>query len=232
MSRSVSAPSSVTNTSPCWNGDIVPGSTLMYGSNFWMATLRPRETSRRPIEAAAMPLPREETTPPVMKMNRVRGRCSGINSPWVSPSVEGRPAASRAGAPRSRRLQQLARVASCRGIVAVGAQHPHELADQLPALELGDGGARGLARDVLDDREVAIGERRDLRQVRDADHLAPGGEVAQLLAHRSCGLAADARVDLVEDERAGPGLGRSTHQRQHHARELAARGDLAQRAGG
>jgi len=25
---------SVTNTSPCWYGDMVPGSTLMYGSNF------------------------------------------------------------------------------------------------------------------------------------------------------------------------------------------------------
>jgi hypothetical protein len=37
-SRSVSAPSSVTNTSPCWYGLIVPGSTLMYGSNFCSAT--------------------------------------------------------------------------------------------------------------------------------------------------------------------------------------------------
>src|SRR5215218_5470773 len=50
----------------------------MYGSNFWRATLRPRETSRRPIDAAAIPLPSEETTPPVTKMKRVRGRDSGI----------------------------------------------------------------------------------------------------------------------------------------------------------
>src|SRR3954454_10299158 len=50
----------------------------MYGSNFWRATLRPRETRSRPIEAAAMPLPRDETTPPVTKMKRVRGRESGI----------------------------------------------------------------------------------------------------------------------------------------------------------
>src|SRR3954471_8545395 len=50
----------------------------MYGSNFWRATFRPRETSSRPIEAAAMPLPRDETTPPVTKMKRVRGRDSGI----------------------------------------------------------------------------------------------------------------------------------------------------------
>jgi hypothetical protein len=43
----------------------------MYGSNFWSWTDRPRATRSRPIEAAAMPLPSEETTPPVMKMKRV-----------------------------------------------------------------------------------------------------------------------------------------------------------------
>src|SRR5690242_10905190 len=47
---------------------MVPGSTLMYGSNFCMVTLRPRSTNSRPNEAAAMPFPREETTPPVTKM--------------------------------------------------------------------------------------------------------------------------------------------------------------------
>ena len=67
MSRSVSAPSSVTNTSPCWNGLIVPGSTLMYGSNFCTCTFRPRAFSRRPSDAAVMPLPSDETTPPVTK---------------------------------------------------------------------------------------------------------------------------------------------------------------------
>src|SRR6476659_268025 len=67
MSRSVSAPSSVTKTSPCWNGLIVPGSTLRYGSNFWSWTRRPRALSRRPSEAATIPFPRAETTPPVTK---------------------------------------------------------------------------------------------------------------------------------------------------------------------
>src|SRR3954451_16565173 len=92
MSRSVSAPSSVTKTSPCWNGDIVPGSTLMYGSNFWRATLSPRDTRSRPIDAAAMPFPRDETTPPVTKMKRVRGRESGIRF-WPA-SLERPPADS------------------------------------------------------------------------------------------------------------------------------------------
>src|SRR6267154_6622168 len=68
MSRSVSAPSSVTKTSPCWNGLIVPGSTFRYGSNFCSVTRSPRLSSRHPIDAAAMPLPRDETTPPVTNM--------------------------------------------------------------------------------------------------------------------------------------------------------------------
>src|SRR6187200_3377049 len=67
MSRSVSAPSSVTNTSPCWYGLIVPGSTLMYGSSFRMETRRPRALRIRPTLAAVMPLPSEEVTPPVTK---------------------------------------------------------------------------------------------------------------------------------------------------------------------
>src|SRR5579862_2706833 len=67
MSRSVSAPSSVTKTSPCWNGLIVPGSTLRYGSNFCNCTRRPRAFSSRPSEAATIPLPRADTTPPVTK---------------------------------------------------------------------------------------------------------------------------------------------------------------------
>src|SRR5215467_6129548 len=67
MSRSVSAPSSVTKTSPCWNGLIVPGSTFRYGSNFCSWTRSPRAFSRRPSEAATMPFPSAETTPPVTK---------------------------------------------------------------------------------------------------------------------------------------------------------------------
>src|SRR3954447_9108405 len=67
MSRSVSAPSSVTNTSPCWNGLIVPGSTFRYGSNFCSWTRSPRALSRRPSEAATIPFPSAETTPPVTK---------------------------------------------------------------------------------------------------------------------------------------------------------------------
>src|SRR4029453_4062735 len=65
MSRSVSPPSSVTKTSPCWNGLIVPGSTFRYGSNFWTWTFRPRALRSRPSDAAVIPFPSDETTPPV-----------------------------------------------------------------------------------------------------------------------------------------------------------------------
>src|SRR5690349_16595692 len=67
MSRSVSAPSSVTNTSPCWNGLIVPGSTFRYGSNFCSCTRNPRAFSSRPSDAATIPFPSALTTPPVTK---------------------------------------------------------------------------------------------------------------------------------------------------------------------
>src|SRR5213078_310492 len=59
---------SVTNTSPCWYGLIVPASTLMYGSIFCSVTLKPRASRSDPIEAAASPLPNDDTTPPVTKM--------------------------------------------------------------------------------------------------------------------------------------------------------------------
>src|SRR2546425_7451227 len=47
---------------------MVPASTLMYGSIFCSVTRNPRASSRAPIEAAASPLPSDETTPPVTKM--------------------------------------------------------------------------------------------------------------------------------------------------------------------
>ena len=50
---------------------MVPGSTLIYGSNFNIVTLRPRASKMAAKEAEAMPFPKEETTPPVTKMKRV-----------------------------------------------------------------------------------------------------------------------------------------------------------------
>src|SRR3954447_1330970 len=47
---------------------MVPGSTLMYGSNFWSRTRSPRCSNSMPIDAQVNPLPSELTTPPVTKM--------------------------------------------------------------------------------------------------------------------------------------------------------------------
>ena len=61
----------------------------MYGSNFWIWTDSPRERSSRPIEAAAMPLPSEETTPPVMKIKRVSAWLIARSLLPYSPISEG-----------------------------------------------------------------------------------------------------------------------------------------------
>src|SRR6266700_3182029 len=88
MSRSVSAPSSVTKTSPCWNGFIVPGSTFRYGSSFCMVTRSPRSFSNRPRLDAVSPLPRLDATPPVTKTYLVEidldtsGGAAKMELPW------------------------------------------------------------------------------------------------------------------------------------------------------
>src|SRR5262245_31198627 len=43
----------------------------MYGSIFCSVTRKPRASNSDPIEAAASPLPKDDTTPPVTKMNFV-----------------------------------------------------------------------------------------------------------------------------------------------------------------
>src|SRR5436190_11486664 len=114
------------------------------------------------------------------------------------------------------------------GVLGVGPQHPAELLDDLTALELRHRRAREILGAGLLDPEVTVGERSDLRQVGDAENLPATAERAQLLAHRARRVAADARVDLVEDERARTAAGRDAHQREHHARELAAGGAVAE----
>src|SRR5258706_9958716 len=50
----------------------------MYGSNFCSVTRKPRASSSAPMDAAAIPLPSPETTPPVTKMYLVLiGHASG-----------------------------------------------------------------------------------------------------------------------------------------------------------
>ena len=69
-------------------------------------------------------------------------------------------------------------------------------------------------------RKCAVGDARDLREVRDREHLRALGEPLQRRGDRVRGHAADACVDLVEDERLAPGDG---SEREGDPRELAAR---------
>lgn len=51
----------------------------MYGSSFCMVTLRPLDFNSKPSDAAAIPLPRDETTPPVRNMYFVFRNCLLVN---------------------------------------------------------------------------------------------------------------------------------------------------------
>ncbi len=79
---------------------------------------------------------------------------------------------------------------------------------------------------------MVIGTSGDLRQVGDTQNLGPTGYLAQFLADGGGGFAADAGVDLIEDQGRNPiGLGSRPFQRQHQTRQLAARGDPRQGLG-
>ncbi len=73
---------------------MVPGSTLMYGSSFWKVMRRPRDSKSAPMAAAATPLPREDSTPPVIKISLVfTGSLIYLASADVKKGLE-RPAAA------------------------------------------------------------------------------------------------------------------------------------------
>jgi len=63
------------------------------GSNFWIVTLYPLACSNLPSDDAMIPLPRDETTPPVTKMYFVSAticvvtifqRCKGNHFFWIT----------------------------------------------------------------------------------------------------------------------------------------------------
>src|ERR1700761_8631640 len=67
---------------------MVPGSTFRYGSSLRSFTLKPRACSSAPSAAAAIPLPRDETTPPVINTYRVMGaHHSEANRAGGSPMI-------------------------------------------------------------------------------------------------------------------------------------------------
>src|SRR5439155_24410722 len=149
--------------------------------------------------------------------------------PTLSEAIDAPARSARERCPRSARLrpgrlrEELLGVGHRAFALLEPGEHPRELSDAAGIVEDVD---RCRPR-VLADPDVAIGEARDLRKVRDDEHLAPEREPRESPTDRQTGLAPDPGVDLVEDE--GGDLvevGEDAAARQHRARELATRGGL------
>ena len=136
----------------------------------------------------------------------------GLATPSVHGHAAGRRVHARAprrlsGRPTRARRRLLEQVAGVRepGLgVGVAAHHPRELPQPGVALDdrdaaRGDASVVGLVHD-----EVAVGERRHLGEVGDDDDLGVLGEGGEPRPDVERGPAADAGVDLVEDERGRP----------------------------
>ena len=198
-----------------------------------------------------MPLPSEETTPPVMKMKRVSpcaiavslgvqvcARFNGTRSSRARQAAAAlaRPGSAARNSPRSRRpAAARGRARAARAVArSVGAEHPHQLADHPVAVERRDRGRRRAPAASLTIVKWRSASAATCGRWVMQRSCRPCASVAQVLADRARGVPADAGVDLVEHEqrppaRAGRARLRDAQQREHHPRELAAGGDLAQR---
>ena len=110
-------------------------------------------------------------------------------------------------------------------------QHAGQLALAGGPVEHGQPGAGDRAVAGLLHQHVPVGVGRHLRQVGDDDDLGVPRQLGQAAPDLDRGRAADAGVDLVEDERrhrAGPGQGHL--HGEHHPGQLAAGGAAVQRS--
>ena len=113
----------------------------------------------------------------------------------------------------------LATVRRDRAHELLAAEHSLQLVATLRVVERDDARVRRVALDLLD-AEMLVGDARDLRQMRDRQHLRALTEAAQDVGDAMRGDASDAGVDLVEDD----GLAsRDRGDRERDARELSAR---------
>ncbi len=85
--------------------------------------------------------------------------------------------------------------------VAHAGEHPRHLAD--PRVVEDELGARDRASAGADlgHCDLRVSERRDLREMGDAQHLVPTSQRGQRPPDRTPGFSTDAGVDLVEHER-------------------------------
>ena len=157
----------------------------MYGSNFWMRDLQPARDEQTADGGGGNALPERRDHSP--SDEDVAGSWPGFGHAVSLCRLQ----EDRDGGRRSIGHAALSSSFACRRAAASSRSAPsiRTISPTTSGLaQLGDGRARGLARRVLDDREVAVGQRRDLRQVGDADDLAAGRQLAQLLAHGAGGL--------------------------------------------
>ena len=102
---------------------------------------------------------------------------------------------------RLRRVEQFLRTAACLVAGIGAAHHPGQLLDPLGLATASGRWSRSGGPGLLLDEEVRPARGRDLRQVRDAQHLVALPQRRQLLSDDGRDAPADAGVDLVEDER-------------------------------
>src|SRR6266403_2718623 len=81
-------------------------------------------------------------------------------------------------------------------------QHARHFFGSLFAGDLANGSLRPPSSFTLLDNVMMVGERCDLRQVGNAEHLIAFGERLQFLPHGLGGAPSDTGIDLVEDQRA------------------------------
>ncbi len=112
----------------------------------------------------------------------------------------------------------------------VAAEHAGDLAHAVVAGEDAHVGRGHAVARALADEDVVVRPRRELRQVRDREHLVVGGDAPHRLADHEPDAAADPGVDLVEHEGGHPvEPGEDRLEREHHARQLAPRRGAGQR---
>ena len=120
------------------------------------------------------------------------------------------------------------------GVGDVGArEHGREFVDAGVGFEAGERGECLAVALLFGHPQVVGGERRDLWQVGDAEHLHTAAHAAHELSHAAGHGAAHAGVDLVENDGgqvAAPG--HEGFEGEHEAGDFTARGGFGQVAGG
>ena len=189
-------------------------------------------TQKKPASSSAcsatdLPEPEMPVTSTTSRRGLRRRRCGDVRR-----SVRAHAAPLR-GARLRARGEHLLRMRQAGPRQPLAAEHARDLGDARLAGDGCDGAARAWPSPrLLGDDEVVVGAGGHLRQVGHGQHLAVAAELLHQAAHRVGHGAADAGIDLVEDQRrrrlgAAAELARGHRDGQRDARQLAAGGHLA-----